>query len=64
MATALDTALSGPRSYGGTMRDFPFVHPAGDRNPGPDTILRSSVLLWRAWGLLLIATLALAFWFR
>lgn len=60
MATALDTALSGPRSYGGQVRDFPFVHPEGRRDPGPETILKASTLLWRAWGIVLAVTCAWA----
>jgi len=61
MARATDTALSGPRSYHGTLRDFPFVHPAGDLQPGPDRIDAAVQLLWRSWaiGLLLVGTLTL-----
>ena len=59
-ARALDVALSGPRSYGGRMRDFPFVNPAGRRDPGPGDVDRAVALLWRAWGALVAATLLLA----
>lgn len=60
MAVALGVALSGPRSYGGVMRDFPHVNPAGDRAPGPEAIDRAVGMLWRAWGLMLALTAALA----
>ncbi|WP_275982091.1 adenosylcobinamide-phosphate synthase CbiB [Frigidibacter sp. ROC022] len=60
MAVALDVALSGPRSYGGRMRDFPHVHPEGARDPGPETIDRAVSLLWRAWALMLGLVLLLA----
>lgn len=60
MAVALDVALSGPRSYGGVMRDFPHVNPAGDRAPGPGAIDRAVGILWRSWGLMLALSAALA----
>ena len=55
MAQVLDIALSGPRSYHGQMRDFPFVHPAGRRSAGPADIDAAVAVLWRAWALLLAA---------
>ncbi|KAA9007044.1 adenosylcobinamide-phosphate synthase CbiB [Histidinibacterium aquaticum] len=55
MARALDTTLSGPRSYHGERRDFPFVHPEGNRDPGPDTIDAAVRKLWSAWALGLAA---------
>ena len=60
MARALDTALSGPRAYGGEMREFPWVHPQGDRTPGPQAIEGAVRLLWRVWGALLVGGLLLA----
>ncbi|THD85885.1 cobalamin biosynthesis protein [Aliigemmobacter aestuarii] len=62
MALVLNTALSGPRSYDGQMRAFPWVYPEGSRSPGPDTIDASCTALWRAWGgmLLVIGLIALA----
>lgn len=61
MAQSLDTALSGPRSYDGQMRDFPFVHATGDQSPGPQAIDAAVTRLWRAWvgllGLVFAATL-------
>lgn len=53
MARALDTALSGPRAYDGVMRDYPFVHPAGRRHPGPAGIEACCSWLWRLWAALL-----------
>ncbi|OSP53744.1 CobD/CbiB family cobalamin biosynthesis protein [Pseudoruegeria sp. SK021] len=51
MAIALNTALSGPRSYDGQMQDFPWVWEQGNRSPGPDQIDACTRVLWRAWGL-------------
>lgn len=50
MAPVLDVALSGPRSYHGEMRDFPWVWPEGRRDAGPDDIDAATRALWRAWG--------------
>ncbi|SDI72778.1 adenosylcobinamide-phosphate synthase CbiB [Aliiruegeria lutimaris] len=62
MARCLNVALSGPRSYGGEIRDFPVIYPAGDRSPGPEAIDRSVTALWRSWaGLCAVSLLFLAF---
>lgn len=53
MAVALRVALSGPRSYEGERRDFPFVNDAGRHDIGPDEIDATAAALWRAWGLAL-----------
>lgn len=53
MAVVLDVALSGPRSYHGQLRDFPWVHAIGNRNPGPEDIDRACRALWRTWALML-----------
>ncbi|WP_037280398.1 adenosylcobinamide-phosphate synthase CbiB [Rubellimicrobium mesophilum] len=53
MARVLDVALSGPRSYHGQMRDFPWVHPQGRRTIGPREIEASVRTLWSAWAILL-----------
>jgi len=50
MAVTLDIALSGPRSYHGQMRDFPYVHPEGRRILTPEDIDAAVKVLWRAWG--------------
>ncbi|MFQ6547183.1 adenosylcobinamide-phosphate synthase CbiB [Aestuariibius sp. 2305UL40-4] len=59
MARALDIALAGPRSYNGELRDFPFVHPQGRKDPGPADIDAAITLLWRSWalGLAIVAIL-------
>lgn len=59
MAQVLDIALSGPRSYHGEARDFPWVHPDGRRDIGPDEIDAAVGVLWRTWGIVLaVAVLA------
>lgn len=60
MATALDIALAGPRSYHGERRDFPFVHAAGRRDAGPADIDAAVRLLWRCWALGLLFVLLIA----
>lgn len=60
MAVSLDVALSGPRSYAGEMRDFPFVHPEGRRTPGAAEIDAACSALWRAWGVTLAVTALIA----
>lgn len=60
MAVSLDVALSGPRSYDGEMREFPFVNPEGDRSPGPTAIEAACRALWRAWALTLAVVAVIA----
>ncbi|HEX9857801.1 MAG TPA: adenosylcobinamide-phosphate synthase CbiB [Paracoccaceae bacterium] len=60
MAVVLNLALSGPRSYGGEMRDFPYVYPEGRLHGGPDDIDAAVRALWRAWAGLLAITLLIA----
>jgi adenosylcobinamide-phosphate synthase len=64
MARVLDVALSGPRSYDGHMRDFPFVHPRGRLNSGADDIDASVAVLWNSWaiGIGLVALIAVVVW--
>lgn len=61
MARVLNVALSGPRSYGGQMQDFAYVHPLGRRNIGADQIDAAVQTLWQTWriGLALGILLAL-----
>jgi len=59
MARSLGVALSGPRSYGGEMRDFPFVNPEGRRDAGAGDIDRAVAELWHLWWTLLAAALVL-----
>ena len=44
-AAALGIALAGPRRYGGTVVDDPYMHPEGRREAGPDDIGRALRLL-------------------
>ncbi len=62
MAAALGVALSGPRSYDGQMRDFPYVNASGLRQSGPAEIDRAVAVLWRSWAgaLALVALLFVA----
>ncbi|MCV6823234.1 MULTISPECIES: adenosylcobinamide-phosphate synthase CbiB [Halocynthiibacter] len=49
MAISLNIALSGPRSYHGQLRDYPFVNESGRRDIGAKEIDASVSLLWRSW---------------
>lgn len=60
MARALDVALSGPRSYEGEMRDFPFVNVDGTHEATPDHIDAACTALWRVWGVVLGLALLLS----
>jgi adenosylcobinamide-phosphate synthase len=60
MAVVLDVALSGPRSYPGQRRDYPWVWPEGRRDPGPDAIDACCAALWRSWAGLLAAVALVA----
>lgn len=60
MAPVLGVALSGPRSYHGEMRDFPWVWAEGRRDAGPGDIDAACAALWRAWGGMLAFTLLIA----
>lgn len=60
MARAINTALAGPRSYDGRMQDFPFVHPQGRRDAGPDQIDAACAVLWRTWTLGLAITVGIS----
>lgn len=53
LAPVLNVALSGPRSYDGVQKDFPWVWPEGRRDPGPDDIDAAAAALWRVWVCLL-----------
>ncbi|MCR9067923.1 MAG: adenosylcobinamide-phosphate synthase CbiB [Rhodobacteraceae bacterium] len=55
MAGVLDVALSGPRSYDGTVRDYPFVNARGARSPAAIDIEAAAEVLWRAWAILAAA---------
>lgn len=57
MAYGIDVALSGPRSYDGMMKGYPFVNSDGAKHLTPDSIDRAVTVLWRVW----VAILVLAF---
>lgn len=59
MAVVLDVALSGPRSYHGERREFPWVFPEGRREIGAAEVEAACRALWRAWGAMLVLTLLL-----
>lgn len=60
MAVILNVALSGPRAYHGEMRDYPWVHPEGRRDPGPADIDAACTALWRAWAAMFSLTAVIA----
>jgi len=60
MAYALGVALSGPRSYDGEMRDFPFVNETGRKNISASDIEAACRALWVTWGV--FAALLFALW--
>lgn len=60
MAGVLDVALSGPRSYHGQSRDFPWVNGSGERQIGVTEIERAISVLWRVWAVVAACTLVLA----
>ena len=60
MAPVLNVALSGPRSYHGVRKDYPWVWPEGRRDPGPDDIDAAANALWRVWAVLLAVAVIVA----
>lgn len=60
MARVLGVALSGPRSYHGVARDYPWVHPEGRRDIGAAEVEAAVRVLWRAWAILLALAALLA----
>lgn len=60
MAVVLDVALSGPRSYHGVTKDYPWVWPEGRRDPGPDAVDGAVAALWRTWALMLAVVAVVA----
>jgi adenosylcobinamide-phosphate synthase len=60
MAPVLNVALSGPRSYHGVRKDYPWVWPEGRRDPGPDEIDAAANALWRVWAVLLAVAVVVA----
>lgn len=60
MARVLGIALSGPRSYEGQLRDFPFVNEAGRKMIGAAEIDAACRALWVTWGV--FTALLFALW--
>ena len=60
LAPVLNVALSGPRSYNGVRKDYPWVWPEGRRDPGPDDIDAAANALWRVWAALLAVAVVIA----
>jgi len=60
MARALGVALSGPRSYEGEMRDFPWVNENGRHEAGAADIENACSILWKSWVIILAATTVVA----
>jgi len=60
LSPVLNVALSGPRSYHGQRKDFPWVWPEGRRDPGPDDIDAAADALWRVWAALLAFSVLIA----
>lgn len=60
MARRLGVALSGPRSYDGTRRDYPFVNAGGRQDIGAPEIEAAVRVLWHSWGIALAALLVLS----
>ncbi len=60
MARVVGIALSGPRSYDGKVRDFPYIYAAGRLDSGPADIEKAVAAIWRVWAVVLIAMIALA----
>lgn len=54
MAAVLGIALSGPRSYDGQLRDYPFVNPDGRRNLSAADVDRATSALWRSWAVFVV----------
>ena len=59
-ATALNVALSGPRSYDGKMTQDSHINPTGRRELVGDDVERCVTLLWRSWGVLFVLAAILA----
>lgn len=60
MAGVLDVALSGPRSYHGETRDYPWVNGSGTSDIGVAEVEAAISVLWRVWAAFAALTLVLA----
>lgn len=61
IAPLLTLSLAGPRSYDGTLTDFPWVNPKGRKAAGADDIDAACRILWRTWAAALALSLLVAF---
>ncbi len=61
MAHTQDVALSGPRSYFGTMSNDPYVNPTGRHDLGPRDIDNCVATLWKAWAIALCGAVLISF---
>lgn len=59
-AGVLGIALSGPRSYDGSITDFLWVNSQGRRELTPDDIENAVQVLWRSWAAVVIVLAVLA----
>ncbi|MGA0282568.1 MAG: cobalamin biosynthesis protein, partial [Paracoccaceae bacterium] len=57
MARALDIALSGPRSYDGSLQEYAWVNKGGNKHANAHDIDRATRMLWSAWALCLLLIL-------
>lgn len=60
MAGSLALALAGPRHYAGGITEGEWINEAGTAGATPADIERSVRVVWGAWSLMLVATLAIA----
>ena len=60
LAHGLGLALSGPRSYNGTVQDFPRVNASGCRHLLPRDIEDAAAALWRTWAVGLVLAIVIA----
>jgi adenosylcobinamide-phosphate synthase len=60
MAVALNVAISGPRSYDGALRDFPYVNATGRHDLTATDITASVAVLWRSWAVMLAGVAGIA----
>jgi len=60
MARALNVALSGPRSYEGEMRDFPWVNENGRKDIGRREVEAACAALWHSWIVVVAISFVLA----
>lgn len=59
MAYAMGIALAGPRSYHGQVRELAWVNGSGRRTLAPHDIDAAIAIVWKAWGLAVVAVLGI-----